>query len=988
MERKRIAAKIRNESEINKGNRIILVHNDNSEEFVKSLKNISIKYYGENSLIKIYDNYNITQLNLFVGEGSYLEFGRNLRLRFPFTVDAKVKNTTIVIGDNACIGTGNIFAGDEEGLEVIIGDHFLSATDLYIRNSDGHTIYDIETKQPINKPEFGIHIGNNVWCGYNVSIIKDTNIPDNCVIGAGSVVGKKEFCKNSIIAGVPAKTVRKGIMWDERSVTKYLGLDKETEFNVANESFYSLDEYFNDNFFVISSNDELDNIIPRMYGYVITENNVLINSHNCNYKFPELSYGCYVNVTSNDNFIRIYQDYFGSYGLYLYKTEDYFAISNSFMLLANYLSKNKALSFNDDFAKAYLGPQTSVLTYRDTLINEIDGLPKNCSVQIDKVKKTAEVCYYKQKETYIPIDSKEGVDVIDRWHCRWNKIIRCLIQSNQFVECDLSGGKGSRAILSILFPENLDMDRIRFFSANDKLATHSDDFAIASQISKRYNFKLYDTDDKEDKFKMDPQDNLKICMFAKCGFNKELMFHPNYYSKVVFRVNDAGGDLRNLWNEPPQEFIDENCDKIKYNSVDCKGAFRKMLEKTAEQVGTVLEGHEHTANDLFYRMGRQRFHNGKAAAENFMSNMIWVAPLFDPELYLLNQNIGRDNDHDLLYAIIYDRYIPEINDIAFDSNRVVSEETWAVAHEINQNYPYTPSEDNEKNTNSDKTDFIIENTRVAPKKAVLDQKVEDLLKNQFYSEEVKDFICSYFGEEVYNTADRYYRDRAYHPYIYASCLVQMYTIYKAVADSRTANNLPAPELPSMSKNSFSIPVLYSNNGFMREIFDFLNSGRFDIKNIGGKDNDVHIVSKSDNDLFTEVPKWWTNDQGKGYVHQSTKGKLKIRLHCIGSGKLIIKLLGPYAKDDSGNVMSIKTDYTHMLLTNDQTGEAVFSNDNATYTTDSSHPKIIETECTDGQFFTLELNWSPYIYALSELQHIFEKLYCKHIKFFKFWKPND
>lgn len=977
MSEKSIAVKIRNEDEINNGNRIVLIHNDNTEEVVESLKNTTIKYYGENSLIKIYDDYNIAHLNLFVGEGAYLEFGKNITIRFSFTIDAKVKNTTISIGDNACIGTGNIFAGDEDGLEVIIGNNFLSATDLYIRNSDGHTIYDLETKQPINKPEFGIHIGDNVWCGSNVSIIKDAEIPKNCVIGASSVVGKKEFCENSIIAGVPAKTIRKGVMWDSSTVTKYLGLNEK---RIETDS--SSKEYFRDNFFVISSDDDVDNIDFRIYGYIFLEDKILINSHNCNYKFPEQSFGCYVNVTGNDHEINIYQDYFGSYGLYLYKNADYFAISNSFMYLVNYLSDKKLVTFNDEFAKAFIAPPTAVLAYQDTMIKEIVMLPRNCFVKIDKATKAVKICEYEQKETYIPVDSKEAVDIIDAWHNKWNKIVKALLGADEYVSCDLSGGKDSRASFSILFSENLDLNSIQFSSMNDKLYTHSDDFSIASKIAEKYGFELNNSHGKSKKYKMDPMENCYGSLLVKGGFHKELMFlfSDSYNTNTHFRITGAVGDLRDFWSESVETFISNNCSNINFNSVDCKSCLERMMLKSKEQAEKTLGPGRHTAKDYFYRNIRMRHQYGKAGAEAFLANIIWISPLLDPVLYLLNQDIGRDNDYDLLYAIIYDRFIPEINSITFDSNRIVDEKTWAIAREINEKYPYKPSAEI-KDSN-----FEIVNTRKPPIESKSTKNALECIKEYFYSDSVKDFVCGYFGEEVYNKANRYYRSSAYHSYIQGACLVEIYMIYKMVMDSRKAAGLSGTAMPSVKGKDFFAPVQYSNNGFMREVFDFLNSARVDIKSFGKEDNEILIVSKNDNDLFTEVPNWWTDQHGRGRVLQSTKGTLEVKLRCIGNGKLHIKLTGPYMKDDSGNVLPVKTDYTRVVLTNNSTGETVFSSDNATYTTDSKHPKIIETECTNGQVFVLELNWSPYIYAPGELQCMLEKLYYKPISLFKFWKP--
>lgn len=127
----------------------------------------------------------------------------------------------MVIGDNVNIGRAQFYAGDDDNLEIIIGDNFLSAVDIYVRNSDGHTIFDVDTMEILNESKFGIHIGNHVWAGYNVTILKDACIPNNCVLGACSVVGKGDFPENSILAGTPAKTIRTGINWDPCTISRF-----------------------------------------------------------------------------------------------------------------------------------------------------------------------------------------------------------------------------------------------------------------------------------------------------------------------------------------------------------------------------------------------------------------------------------------------------------------------------------------------------------------------------------------------------------------------------------------------------------------------------------------------------------------------------------------------------------------------------------------------------------------------------------------------
>ena len=51
-------------------------------------------------------------------------------------------------------------------------------------------------------------IGNNVFIGAGAKVLGPINIGDNCMIGANAVV-TKDFSKNSIIVGIPAKIIGK-----------------------------------------------------------------------------------------------------------------------------------------------------------------------------------------------------------------------------------------------------------------------------------------------------------------------------------------------------------------------------------------------------------------------------------------------------------------------------------------------------------------------------------------------------------------------------------------------------------------------------------------------------------------------------------------------------------------------------------------------------------------------------------------------------------
>lgn len=61
---------------------------------------------------------------------------------------------------------------------------------VIIRPDDGHTIFSPESKQILNYGK-DIKIGNHVWLGEQVIILKGAVIPDNTIVGAKSLVNKQ-----------------------------------------------------------------------------------------------------------------------------------------------------------------------------------------------------------------------------------------------------------------------------------------------------------------------------------------------------------------------------------------------------------------------------------------------------------------------------------------------------------------------------------------------------------------------------------------------------------------------------------------------------------------------------------------------------------------------------------------------------------------------------------------------------------------------------
>lgn len=96
---------------------------------------------------------------------------------------------------------------------ILIGENCMFSWQIRIRNTDGHPIYEKGTRKILNRVK-SINIGNHVWCGYGVSILKDVHIADNCIIGCHSVVCKSFDNPYCAIAGNPAKVVKTNLEWE------------------------------------------------------------------------------------------------------------------------------------------------------------------------------------------------------------------------------------------------------------------------------------------------------------------------------------------------------------------------------------------------------------------------------------------------------------------------------------------------------------------------------------------------------------------------------------------------------------------------------------------------------------------------------------------------------------------------------------------------------------------------------------------------------
>ncbi|WP_034332588.1 acyltransferase [Bacillus sp. J37] len=204
-------------------------------ELQESIKNLTTNITGQKNILNLPETAKLHKVNLHIeGQGNNITIGENTVLRnllieikgnnnhIKIGANCKIQGHILMVGDNQSVKIGskttfqhNVYLLASENKNITIGRDCMFSNNIDVRTTDAHSVIDAETgiRQNLAKD---VEIGHHVWISANVLVSKGSVIPDNCIVGARSVVTKKFDETNCTLAGMPAKVVKTGVSWDRK----------------------------------------------------------------------------------------------------------------------------------------------------------------------------------------------------------------------------------------------------------------------------------------------------------------------------------------------------------------------------------------------------------------------------------------------------------------------------------------------------------------------------------------------------------------------------------------------------------------------------------------------------------------------------------------------------------------------------------------------------------------------------------------------------
>lgn len=184
---------------------------------------VIVKDFSESSMGDLFISLNGNNCSVVIDDKVYIGEKLNICVGQIHPNFGMVENVHVYIGKDTTFESTSIMTYNSNS-SIEIGERCMFSYGITLYNTDGHPIFDAASGNIINSVR-KLQIGNHVWIGANVTILKNTVINDDCIVGMGSVVNSHYASvpnSKSIITGNPAKIIKSNVVWDANGSQGYV----------------------------------------------------------------------------------------------------------------------------------------------------------------------------------------------------------------------------------------------------------------------------------------------------------------------------------------------------------------------------------------------------------------------------------------------------------------------------------------------------------------------------------------------------------------------------------------------------------------------------------------------------------------------------------------------------------------------------------------------------------------------------------------------
>ncbi len=204
---------------LNKVRRIIYGDNNTVNYNNAMLSSVVFDINGDNNNIEIMEGCTLNNVTFYVrGNNHRILIERHCRFKRGGNIWFEDHDCSLIIREGSTFEDVHL-ALTEPYSQITIGRDCMFAYDIDVRTGDSHSVISQESGERINYAK-NVSIGNHVWVAAHAIVLKGVSIPDNSIVGTGSVVTRSFDKRGILIGGNPAKQLKEGITWSRERIYK------------------------------------------------------------------------------------------------------------------------------------------------------------------------------------------------------------------------------------------------------------------------------------------------------------------------------------------------------------------------------------------------------------------------------------------------------------------------------------------------------------------------------------------------------------------------------------------------------------------------------------------------------------------------------------------------------------------------------------------------------------------------------------------------